>query len=86
MQHLSIKKKLLKIQVLLHENKLSDALKIYENLEKNWDFYSREVRTSDEKEELLRLVDHISTLIKEKKNRFLEKKKCFELRQMYSKY
>jgi hypothetical protein len=86
MQELSIKEELLKIQLLLHENRLSDALKVYENIEKNWELYSKEVRTSKEKDELLRLVEHIFTLLKEKKAGLLEKKKYFELRQKYSKY
>ncbi|RLG12908.1 hypothetical protein DRN73_01125 [Candidatus Pacearchaeota archaeon] len=82
----NLKDLLLKIELFLKVNKIDEALILYQKLNKNWNFYKNSITTEKEKNLLLRLVNYIDSILREKKTYFLECSKFLELRKKYSKY
>lgn len=81
-----IEKVLLQIQSLLLEKKYEEAVQLYRLLEENWGFYSKSITSQEKLDRLLRIVHYIDFLLKEKKEKFLEKKNYLKIIETYSKY
>ena len=81
-----IEKVLLQIQSLLLEKKYEEAIQLYKLLEENWEFYSKSITSQAKLDKLLKIVYHIDSILKEKEEKFLEKKKYLKIRETYSKY
>ena len=77
---------LLKIQSLLLEKRYEEAIHLYKLLEKNWEFYSKSITSQEKLDRLLKILYYIDFVLKEEKEKFLEKRKYLKIRETYSKY
>lgn len=85
MQKCSLKEVLIKIELAIKKDELDKALKLYEEINKNWQQYEKTVDKEDVKT-LLKLLDYIEKLLLEKRKNFFDRKKLFQLRKAYSRF
>ncbi len=85
MQKCSLKEALIKIELAIKKDELDKALKLYEEINKNWQQYEKTV-DKEEIKSLLKLLDYIEKLLLEKKKNFFDRKKLFQLRKAYSRF
>ncbi len=80
-----LKGKLLEIELSLKKEDWEKALHLYEEIEKNWEKYSKGLDL-DEARTCLDLVIFIDSLLKEKVNSLKEEKGYLSVRKSYSKF
>lgn len=85
MENFNLKEILLKIELAIKKNELDLALKLYEDINKNWEEYQKGI-TPEEVKPLLKLSEYIEKLLLEKKEGFFDRKKLLQLRKVYSKF
>lgn len=81
----NIKKLLLDIELALKNEDFDGALDLYEFIEKNWEYLSKNL-TLKEGKEALKILNFISNLLKEKISSLREDRAYLTLRQNYTKY
>ena len=84
-ENYSLKEKLIKIELALKQNKLDQALELYENINKNWKKYENNLKI-EEINNLIRLLDYIEELLKNKYKKSLENQKFLNLRKAYTRF
>ncbi|WP_038055110.1 hypothetical protein [Thermodesulfobacterium hydrogeniphilum] len=84
-ENYSLKKELIKIELALKQNKLDQALELYENINKNWEKYENNLKI-EEINNLIRLLDYIEKLLKNKYKKSLENQKFLNLRKAYTRF
>jgi len=85
MKSYNLKEDLIKIEVAIKKNELDLALKLFEEINQNWEEYKKEI-TLEEVKTLLKLSEYIGKLLLEKKESFFDRKKFLELRKAYSNF
>ncbi len=80
-----LKKRLLEIEVALCNEEWDNALELYERLNKEWPEISKEL-TLDEAKEVLKIVDFLGKLLREKVDSFKKKQDYLKMRKSYSKF
>ncbi len=84
-ENYSLKEELIKIELALKQNKLDQALELYENINKNWEKYENNLKI-EEINNLIRLLDYIEELLKNKYKKSLENQKFLNLRKAYTRF
>jgi len=80
-----LKDELIQIELAIKSNELDKASELYAKINQNWGEYQKELSQEDVPE-LLRLVDYIEELLKEKNKESQEKRKFINLRKSYTRF
>ncbi len=83
---INLKELLLNLQLLIKEEKFEEALKIYQEIEKNWHIFEKHKISTQELQELLNIVSFLDKILFTKKQNCLERQKCLNVQKVYSKY
>ncbi|PMP65095.1 MAG: hypothetical protein C0190_07110 [Thermodesulfobacterium geofontis] len=85
MQEYNLKEALIKIELAIKKNEFDLALMLYEEINKNWEEYEKEI-TPDSAKNFLKLSEYIEKLLLEKRKNFFDRKNLLQLRKAYSKF